>query len=340
MTNRRRTFGMAIGIGCFVAACLALDQARQIEAAQVSHEDVLSLAISPDHSRVATASVGGEVQMWKLPGWAPAPDLTDLGALGVAVAFSPDGATLAIGNDQHSDVHLVDAKSGELLWSAEPKGDGVASLAFDPAGKFIAAASPGTGIHFLDVRDGAVRRTVSIPDDWRQVQISGDGERLYACSASGTLRVWTAPRLGDVKEFRRFASLMAISPDGKRMAVSLLARTGPRTIRLIRTDTWATETDLAAGTSDLNAIAWSKSGRWLAATCDEGRVTIWRSNSGAKVGELGPTGEWGAAYACAFLGDDRLMVAYSDGKVRAWDIGAYAATGGGNRVGGSSSPHN
>lgn len=338
--SRRSSLQMAGWVACVAGACLSVDQIRPIEVTHVNHEDVLSLAVSPDSSRVATASVGGQVQLWKLPGWTPLHDPSEFGALGVAIAFSPEGASLAMGNDQHSEVHLVDVKSGEVLWSAEPRGEGVAALAFDPMGKLIVAASPKTGLHVLDPKDGNLRRTIAIPEDWRQVQISSDGERLYACSESGTLRVWTTARLGDVKDFRRFASRMALSPDGKRLAVLLLARTGPRTLRVMSTDRWNTEFEVEAGTTDVNAIGWSKSGKWLAAACDDGRTRIWRAHSGEKAVELGPTGETGAAYACAFIGDDRLLVAYADGKVRTWDLGPYAAMGSAGDVRGASRPHN
>lgn len=53
-----------------------------------------------------------------------------------AVALSPDGATLAVG-DASGSAHFLSAMDGELLWSAEPLGISINEFAFSPDGERV-----------------------------------------------------------------------------------------------------------------------------------------------------------------------------------------------------------
>jgi predicted NACHT family NTPase len=71
--------------------------------------------------------------------------------LGVrALAFSPDGKTLATGcSDQ--GIHLWDAATGKELVVLQGRHGPVSSVAFSPDGKIIASSGDLTGIHLWDV---------------------------------------------------------------------------------------------------------------------------------------------------------------------------------------------
>jgi RNA polymerase sigma factor (sigma-70 family) len=105
-----------------------------------------------------------------------------VGNLIFAVAFSPDGKTLASGSGR--GVRIWEAATGEILFNLEAApGDCVLPLAFAPDGKTLAAGGLGHTIRVWDLRTGTV---------WRDLQghegkvfglvFSPDGKTL----ASGT----------------------------------------------------------------------------------------------------------------------------------------------------------
>src|SRR5262249_25104132 len=99
-------------------------------------ETVLSLALSPDGTVVATADLRGQVRVWET---ATGKQLVSgKGLQGRRVAFSPDGKVLAAGDGKA--VALVDAASGEQIRALAWPGDRVSAVAFSPDGKALAVA--------------------------------------------------------------------------------------------------------------------------------------------------------------------------------------------------------
>jgi len=97
---------------------------------------VISLAFSPDGTRLAAGNWSGDLVLWEVSSEAP---LTGLGAHSepiVDLAFSPDGQLLAaaILTGGSSTVEIWDITSGEKL--AQLEGE---SLAFSPDGTALAS---------------------------------------------------------------------------------------------------------------------------------------------------------------------------------------------------------
>src|SRR5205085_11897575 len=72
---------------------------------------------------------------------------------GGAIAFSPDGHSLASGSSDH-DVRLWDAEAGKELLVLRGHEDAVASVAFSPDGRRIASGGGDRTIRLWDVGTG------------------------------------------------------------------------------------------------------------------------------------------------------------------------------------------
>jgi RNA polymerase sigma factor (sigma-70 family) len=127
-------------------------------------------------------------------------------------AYSPDGATIAVGADgrRTTAVRLLDAATGkERLRIPFPDISGFKSLAFSPDGRTL-AASGGSGTRLFDTATG--RERVKIDRSAIGLRFSPDGATLVGAVA-GTIYRWDA------------ATGKSLIPEGGESAVDQLAVT-------------------------------------------------------------------------------------------------------------------
>lgn len=213
--------------------------------------DVVSLAYSPDGSLLAAGTklvsdgeltglhIGGEVCLWDARAarlkWNARAVHTDVV---YAVAFSPDGRTLATGG-RDKLVRLWDPQTGEVKGTLFGAGwDGIASLAFSPDGSHLAsggdasdAAEEGGRVRVWDVASGRLAWTRGDfhPGSTVRVAYGRDGTLYAAGRARGgaepswQVRAWDRPATGGdsrpVADRPGFARAIAPAPDGRSLAV-------------------------------------------------------------------------------------------------------------------------
>jgi RNA polymerase sigma factor (sigma-70 family) len=229
-----------------------------------------------------------------------------------ALAFSPDGKTLASGGDDQA-VRLWDVTKGEQR--AIRRGlVFVYSLAFSPDGKLLVYA--GT------ISPAALGKTMDQPPPK-----TPNGPRF---PEYGVVRVWDLAA-GKVRPFfigdtGRVTSV-AFSPDGKTLAAGL--REG--SIRLWDVATGRERACLRERTHSVRAIAFSPDGRTLASVQElpDDTVKLWDLASGRVRARL--AGHSGPVLAVAFSPDGTLATAGNvpsrdqrkpedaTGEVRLWD---------------------
>jgi RNA polymerase sigma factor (sigma-70 family) len=159
-----------------------------------------------------------------------------------AVAFSPDGKTLAMGGasprvEGGCFLKLWDVQKEKLIGGTKETreaevgsdlGEAVTSLAFSPDGKLLAAGCMDGKLRLFDGRTGEFK-TVWDDDSARAAWIvfSPDGKTLVSQSRDKTVKVWdveTAKVLRTLQGNKGWFLAAAFSPDGKLFATGGIVR--------------------------------------------------------------------------------------------------------------------
>ena len=205
---------------------------------------VTALAFSPDTRWLATYVHQKEVSIWNLEtrqsaARFPVPRTNGHPLVG-AVAFSPDGTVLAIG-DHDCQVRLVDVGTWteKITLPGVFLRDGVSTLEYSPDGRFLVAGSA-----FAD-------------------------SRIFVWNTKSDQRVAT------LEGHQGFIADLTFSPDGKLLA----SASGDQTIKLWNTDTWRVEDTLVGHRDEVWSVNFSSDGKRLVSAAKDGRVHIWPASA-------------------------------------------------------------
>lgn len=283
--------------------------------------------VSPDGKFIATAEEGRPVHLWDAATGRVLRDLSGNSRLTKALAFSPDGRTLAAAGDE---VLGWDAATGrELLRVRDGESESYHALAFSPDGKMLAVGTGGyvvggsnvpSAVLLLEVPTGnKVDRLGEVPDMVEGVAYAPDGKRVASASRDRTVRLWDA-RTG--RELRRYGKAdepqtrVAFSPDGKSLAATDWR--GRTTVwdAATGTERWRTED---AG-HPLGTLAFSPDGSLLLTGTPDQAAHLYDAATGRKLAGLGDLA--GEVQLGAFTPDGAGLVLWGgDNAVHFWDLG-------------------
>jgi WD40 repeat protein/tRNA A-37 threonylcarbamoyl transferase component Bud32 len=152
-----------------------------------------SLAFSPD-SRTLALESDSQILLWDIEEGKTRQILPPHPPGHIAVAFSPDGKTLATG-DIEGVVRFFDAATGELRIGVRVHTDQVNCLAFTPDGKTLASASFDRKVKLWQAATG--RELLTLPeqkDRVRWLTFSPDGASLATAGHDGSIHIYRADR--------------------------------------------------------------------------------------------------------------------------------------------------
>jgi RNA polymerase sigma factor (sigma-70 family) len=190
---------------------------------------VQSVAFSPDGKTLASGSLrfgdtpqqfSGEVVLWDVEGGKRTAVLKGHTNTVLAVAFSPDGKTLASGCGDGT-IKLWDVASGKNQATLKGHDDDVTSVAFSPDGKILVSGSHDHTVKVWDVAQKKNTASIDVETWVLAIAISPDGKTLATGAIDGMVQLWDAANGKEIAELEGHtdnACAVAFSPDGRYLA--------------------------------------------------------------------------------------------------------------------------
>ena len=288
---------------------------------------VLSVAYSPDGTRIFTGSDDTTAKVWDARTGKFLLDLKGPRRHEVnSVAFSPDGTRIATGGSDKT-AKVWDARTGKSVLELKGLTGQVSSVAFSPDGTRIITGSGDFGkpgeAKVWDARTGNL--LIELKGHTRPVlcvAYSPDGTRIATgggdTSESGEAKIWNA-RTGmlllDLTRQTKLTSVcgVAFSPDSERIVTG--CENGTAKVWDARTGT--PQLGLPAHSSWVESVAFSPDGMRIV-TCGDNIARVWDARTGLRRAEL--KGHAGWLTSVAFSPDgEQVVTGSSDETAKVWD---------------------
>jgi serine/threonine protein kinase/sugar lactone lactonase YvrE len=291
------TSGSASGIGISEGAWLwNTATGRELDTGVNPDAFQSDAVLSPDGSTMAFANLDYDgntvIDMWSLASQKVTAALTLPASAGTpsALAFSPDGTMLAVGDSNNPAIYLYDVATGTSATLTDPNdlfGD-VNSVAFSPNGAMLAVGDARSGELFVwNVASRSLIATLTIPGagnstvlDAGGIAFSTDGGTLAVADEAKGVLLWNVATRTWGPSIAVSASMpqdvVAYSPDGKTLATA--GEEGDITLWNIASRTaitsWAQHDNAV-----VSVMAFSPDGRTLATGNDNGSAYLWNAAS-------------------------------------------------------------
>ncbi len=276
---------------------------------------VRGVAMTSDRT-LALGLGDGTVRLWSLD---PAPPSRELrhGAEVWAVAFSPDGSTLASGGDDHA-VRLWKVADGAHRKTLSGHQALVMSVAYAPDGRSLVTGGFEGAVRVWDAAAGTSRELLPAhTQPVTAVAVSPDGRIIASRGRDLVVRLWDAATHKLLRELpcgRSMTGSLAFSPDSAILAMA----SGDVGVQL-----WDVERGTLAGEFPDPDYTWSVAlsgdGKTLAIGSANGEARLYDRASGQLRGVL--LGHEGGVRTMAFSPDGRTLATGSDDRtVRLWHV--------------------
>ena len=188
------------------------------------HENrVLSVAISPDGSWIASGGDDRTVKRWAVDDGRCLQTLEGHEDWVKSVAISPDGSWIASGGGDRM-VKRWAVEDGRCLQTLEGHEHWVLSVAISPDGSWIASGGGDRTVKRWAMEDGRCLQTLEGHEDWvKSVAISPDGSWIASGGGDRTVKRWAVEDgrcLQTLEGHEHLVWSVAISPDGSWIASS------------------------------------------------------------------------------------------------------------------------
>jgi WD40 repeat protein/serine/threonine protein kinase len=243
-----------------------------------------------------------------------------------ALAFSPDGRTIAVGTHpvneldrRQASVTLWDVASGAQRQPELNVSGGVAAVAYAPDGRTLAVGCGDEVIRLWEPEPPPAFLSLSghQPREAWAVALTPDGKTLVSAGDDHAVRRWDVAAgspLAVLEGHDALVTCVAVSPDGKRIASGSFDKT---------LAVWDAETGKVVFRGEhahvINRVAFSPDSRLVASSDRDRTVRVWDVATGAPRATLPDHHK--SVRGLAFVGPGLLASGDDSGTVRLWDVG-------------------
>lgn len=235
-----------------------------------------------------------------------------------AVAFSPDGSTLASASSDET-IRLWNTRSSMPYQTLKGHTSLVTTIAFASNNTLVSGSSDGT-MRLWDVATGVLRKTILVETQgsWGlTVASSPDGNTVASAGHAGVVSLWNVADGAPIQTLEGHEDVVnsvVFSPDGKTLA----SASHDKTIRLWNLASASLSCKIFTGhTSWVHAVAFSPNGKMLASAAMDSTIRLWDiaapSTSGRTIEEQ--------TVGVAISPSGKILASVSaSGLLRLWDV--------------------
>ena len=278
-----------------------------------------NVVLSPEGDSIVTVSADHLVRLWSLTGRLVA-SLPGHKEYSTGLAYAPNGMYFASGGAEVILWNRFGQKMGEVTGFK----DGAGVLAFSPDSQFLFCGDGGGSVHIYNLKEKTVRHLKAHDSRVTALTIHPSGKLFATGSAREEVRIWDLD--GKLQGESRFdgksgrpvsaAFALAFSPDGENLVGTT---TNPdKTLQIFDLKAQLVDVIKTPNVYQGGAVAFSRSGRWLAATVNN-TVCVWDWPTRKLVHVL--KGHSTFIEGLSFTPDEeRLVTAGRDATTRVWRL--------------------
>ena len=238
----------------------------------ISH--VIDIALSADGKTIVFEGSGG-IGLWDTETGTRKQTLKWFFGDLWSVAFSPDGRTIAGGNNTKT-LYVWDADTGDKKHVINEHKANVIDVAFSPNSKTIVSVGQDRTVRLWDTETGEQKKVINIPENSVfNVAFSPDGKTFTTVNYTDKIHLWdveTGEQKGLLEGHEQHVTAIVFSPDGKMLATGnqrgVVNILDVRTGRLLQT--------FAGHVNRVDRVAFVSDGSALASMSDDdGILYLW-----------------------------------------------------------------